>query len=139
VAWALACQDNGWRIADLKLIELLQKIWNATYGDSVPHEITLNDSVFQVVRDIIILFTILTFDHLQTTQRISDTWRSRLGSTAISVVNAYFDSKPKKYGTDESRQAFAKSALKNLAFLYAVTKPPKEPSVSQLSKYLNTA
>lgn len=56
----------------------------------------------------------------QVKQRLSDGWRSRIGSAAISVVNAFFES-VKVATTDDSRQQFAKTMLKDSKFLYSNT------------------
>jgi hypothetical protein len=53
-------------------------------------------------------------------QRLSDTWRSRMGSTAIAVVNSFFDSN-EIFESDEGRKEFAESGLKTLSFLYEDT------------------
>jgi hypothetical protein len=76
------------------------------------------------------------FDHLQAMQRISDTWRSRIGSTAISVVNTFLDSSgvAEELATDESRQEFAKTALESFGFLYSDTESA-DPKVCDLNKY----
>jgi hypothetical protein len=59
-------------------------------------------------------------------QRISDTWRSHIGSTAISVINAFFDSVDvaEEFTTNESRQEFAQNGLENFAFLYSDAASP---------------
>jgi hypothetical protein len=57
---------------------------------------------------------------LQAQQRISDTWRSVIGSTAIAVVNAYMEA-DKTLDSDEDRQKFAEEGLKDLKFLYSNT------------------
>jgi hypothetical protein len=57
---------------------------------------------------------------LQTSQRVSDGWRTVIGSAALSVLNAFFDSDD-KYSTNEACQAFAEDALEDLAFLYGDT------------------
>jgi hypothetical protein len=56
----------------------------------------------------------------QVKQRLSDGWRSRIGSAAISVVNAFFESVKVAtlFTTDDSRQQFAKTMLKDSKFLY---------------------
>ncbi|KAH9986314.1 hypothetical protein BJV74DRAFT_885969 [Russula compacta] len=56
-------------------------------------------------------------------QRISDTWRSHIRSTAITIINAFFTSNEVAdiFTTDESQQDFATNALKGLKFLYGDT------------------
>lgn len=60
----------------------------------------------------------------QVKQRLSDSWRSKIGSAAISVVNAFFEygEAASLFTTDDSRQQFAKTMLKDLKFLYSDTK-----------------
>jgi hypothetical protein len=67
---------------------------------------------------------LLTFSSSQVKKRLSDGWRSRFGFTAISVVNAFFESEEvaSLFATDDSRQQFAKTMLKDFKFLYSDTK-----------------
>jgi hypothetical protein len=51
-------------------------------------------------------------------QRIADSYRSAIGSAAISILTAYFESQDELKDSDENRQEFAKYALDNLRFLY---------------------
>jgi len=52
-------------------------------------------------------------------QRIYE-YRSGFGSTAIALVQAFFESdKTGQYDTDEQRQEFAGDMLDDLQFLYA--------------------
>jgi hypothetical protein len=57
-------------------------------------------------------------------QRVSDTWRSRIGALAITTLNSFFDSVDvaELFKTDESRQEYADKSLKTMSFLYANTK-----------------
>jgi len=50
-------------------------------------------------------------------QRACDSWQSIIGSTALAVLNAFFDSL-EEYKQNEQCQTFAEDALKNFAFLY---------------------
>jgi hypothetical protein len=96
----------------------LQKIWDSIYGDAVPHRIEVNDSVFQVVcHSLTTNRTPSDSCNPQTAQRISDTWRSRIGSTAIAIINSFFDSAG-AFETDESRREFARNALEKFDFIY---------------------
>jgi hypothetical protein len=65
---------------------------------------------------------------------MTDSWRSRISSAALSAVNAFFESDeaPFDFSTNESRQAFAEDTLDNLAFLYADTKSSK-PKVRHIN------
>lgn len=51
-------------------------------------------------------------------QRVADTWRSPIGSSAIMVLIAFFDANPKLYNTDKLRQKWAKWYLSHHRFLY---------------------
>jgi hypothetical protein len=55
----------------------------------------------------------------QLDQRFSDWWRTRLGSAALSVVNAFFDSDSSLRDSNEARQKWAIWALKDGRFLYS--------------------
>ena len=63
-------------------------------------------------------------------QRVSDAWRSPIGSTGLSVVNAFFESS-QHLKTDEDRRAFARQGLENIKFLYSDT-TADDPRVSPL-------
>lgn len=71
------CQDNGawrriflptylqylgsrdakdpWNLEDHETVSVLQKIWDYTYGQKVPHKITVNGPVFSIVRILILI------------------------------------------------------------------------------------
>lgn len=51
-------------------------------------------------------------------QRVSDSWRSTIGSTAIAVVLAFLNGNPELKDSDENRQEFAMDYLEHLRFLY---------------------
>lgn len=51
-------------------------------------------------------------------QRVSDSWRSTMGSTAIAVVLAYCNGEARLQDSDKNRQEFATHYLENLRFLY---------------------
>jgi hypothetical protein len=63
----------------------------------------------------------------QAQQRLSDSWRSAIGSTGIAVVNTFFESND-ELTTDEERKDFAKEGLKDLKFLYSNT-DSEDPTV----------
>ncbi|KAH9983691.1 hypothetical protein BJV74DRAFT_797286 [Russula compacta] len=77
-------------------------IWLTIYHD-INYRVELNDLVFKLAL-----------------QRISDTWQSHIGSTAITIINAFFtsDEVADIFTTDESQQDFAMNALEGLKFLY---------------------
>ena len=49
VFWHVATLTDAFKTVDTELVPSLQKIWDATYGCTVPYEIKVNDPVFQVV------------------------------------------------------------------------------------------
>jgi hypothetical protein len=51
-------------------------------------------------------------------QRVCDSWRSTMGSTAIAVVLAYCDATDEFKLSDRNRQNFATDYLEHLRFLY---------------------
>jgi hypothetical protein len=51
-------------------------------------------------------------------QRVSDSWRSTMGSTAIAVVLAFCNENPELKDSDANRQEFASQYLDDLRFLY---------------------
>ena len=67
----------------------------------------------------------------QAQQRVSDAWRSVIGSTGFTIVNAFFESNT-QLKTDEERQLFAQQGLENNRFLYSNTKS-QNPKVGMLT------
>lgn len=51
-------------------------------------------------------------------QRVSDSWRSPIGSTAIMVIIAFFNTHSESYGTDNDRQEWAAWYLEHHRFAY---------------------
>jgi len=71
----------------------------------------------------------LTYYNFQTEQRVYE-WRAAFGSTALAMVNNFFDSdKEGRYDTDERRQEYASAALHGYAFIYSKAEGD-DPSVS---------
>jgi hypothetical protein len=106
-------------------LRAMQAAWdlvylNRTNQPDLEHTILTNQAVFYVVCPP----TPLIFDDVptltstiaQTNQRVYE-WRGAFGSTAISVLNSFFDS-VQGYETDEDRVEFATNQLTNLSFLY---------------------
>ena len=56
--------------------------------------------------------------HIQTVQRLADSWRNVIGSTAIVVLMAFLDSQEDLQDSDEEHQEFCKYYLNRLRFLY---------------------
>jgi hypothetical protein len=61
---------------------------------------------------------LLTVFLLQILQRLADSWRSSIGSTALSILIAFFESQDNLRDSDESRAEFADDALDKLRFCY---------------------
>ena len=121
VVWYYATQTNPWNANDKDIVPALQAIWDTIYGRTVPHHIEVNDSVFRVVRHNFTNSVNASDSHdLQTTQRISDTWRSPIGSSAIAVINSFFNSAD-LFEAEERRCEFAKDALDTFQFFYCDT------------------
>jgi hypothetical protein len=119
--WYHATQIDTWNTNDKDLVSALQAIWDTIYGRTVPHQIEVNDSVFRVVCHNFTNSVSASNSHdLQTTQRISDTWRSPIGSSAIAVVNSFFNSVD-LFKAEERRREFAKNALDTFQFIYRDT------------------
>jgi hypothetical protein len=72
--------------------------------------------------------------NLQTSQRISDTWRSRIGSSALTIVSTFFTTVP-SLKTDEKARVFAKRAIETLEFLYGDTTSPERKVNHMYSKW----
>jgi len=62
--------------------------------------------------------------NLQTAQRISDTWCSCIGSSALAIVSSFFTTVP-LLKTNEKAWEFAKWAIEMLEFLYGDTMSPE--------------
>ncbi|KZT06390.1 uncharacterized protein LAESUDRAFT_750170 [Laetiporus sulphureus 93-53] len=92
---------NPWIIKDDEFIEALQLIWNAIYGNKVPHQVACNDHVFKLA-----------------TQRLSE-WRSSFGSTALRILENFFiGDKENSYDNVEDRCEFTEYMLSKLRFTY---------------------
>jgi hypothetical protein len=114
--WWVATQEDPWALDDEKALDAMQDIWNTIYDKNVTHTITLNDPVFAIVSHSY-LFVFIYYIFLQAQQRASDSWRSAIGSAALSIVNALFAAN-EEFGTNEARQEFAAEFIENLGFLY---------------------
>ena len=56
--------------------------------------------------------------YLQTMQRVSNSWRSTMGSTVIAIILAFCNGNAELKNSDDNRQEFAAEYLDNLRFLY---------------------
>jgi hypothetical protein len=115
-------QEDPWTITDAVAKSAMQKIWDKIFGEDIPHKITTDGAVFSVVSCILLSVKLksATCMCLQAQQRVSDAWRSVIGSTGLAMVNAFFESNDDLV-TDEARQHAAQGGLENLKFLYSDT------------------
>jgi hypothetical protein len=95
----------------------MQKIWNVVFEDT-PYTVTQSSAVYQLVRYYFQFITIFLFIYLQTMQRVCDSWRSTMGSTAIAAVLAFCSEEPALKNSDANCQEFAMQYLEHLRFLY---------------------
>ena len=51
-------------------------------------------------------------------QHVSDSWRTTIGSMAITIINSICENSDDNFLTDNKRQVFAKEQLEGLYFLY---------------------
>ena len=121
VVWYYATQTDPWNANDKDIVPALQAIWDTIYSRTVPHHIEVNDSVFRVVHHNFTNSVSASDSHdLQTTQRISDTWRSPIGSSAIAMINSFFNSAD-LFEAEERWCEFAKDTLDMFQFFYCDT------------------
>lgn len=69
-------------------------------------------------------------------QRVCDSWRSTMGSTAIAVVLAFCNDTPELRLSDRNRQDFATEYLEHLRFLYEKAEG-EDVKVSTASNHLS--
>jgi hypothetical protein len=77
---------------------------------------------FYLVSTFVFQLSLLIFPFpLKANQRLSDTWRTCIGSAAITILLAFFDSPDSgdTYDTDQKRQEFAEATLVDNQFLYS--------------------
>ena len=60
----------------------------------------------------------LISQYFQAMQRVADSWRSPIGSSAIMILIAFFKADPEPYLTNEERQEWAAWYLHHNRFLY---------------------
>jgi hypothetical protein len=122
-------QKTPFSIPDDDALKALQIIWNLVYGMYLLYTIKINGPVFAIVRTI---YNYLPYDSdsgdtdccSKAQQRACDTWRNPIGSSGISVVNAFFEVNKdgKDMKTDKARKAFANDLLQDFKFLFSNTK-----------------
>ncbi|PIL28161.1 hypothetical protein GSI_09698 [Ganoderma sinense ZZ0214-1] len=92
-------QPEPWKWLDSESVPVLQKIWDAIYGDEVPHKVVANECV-----------------HFLATQKLWD-WRSSLRQAAEVVVGHYLDASPLMQDVGK-RGSFCQKIIENARFLY---------------------
>ena len=135
--WWMAFQPNPFKAEKDPQVSFMRASWKVIYGNTVPHKVRIDDPVFRIVGYQLryyptALFLLNGFSS-QVKQRLSDGWRCRFGHVAISVVNTFFASEEVAsfFTTDDSRQQFAKTMLKDFKFLYSDTKA-SNPKASRI-------
>jgi len=123
----VAQQNDPWGVRDEVVKPALQIIWDKIYPH-IKHKVKIDGAVFHLVRITFLRQMSTVLIYLQANQRVSDTWRSNIGSTGITVVNMSIESQGDTL-TDEERRQLAAEALKNLKFLYSNTESD-DPRVS---------
>ncbi|KAM6494812.1 hypothetical protein JOM56_009435 [Amanita muscaria] len=76
---------------------------------------------FQKIADVVWIEGSENVDDLvmtQVTQRFSDTWRAPIGSAALMIVHAYFESQSVLKDSEEARQEYSRMQLQKHKFLY---------------------
>jgi len=111
-----ASQPDPWDIPATLACEKLQLIWDAIFPD-IEHTVTTSSAVYLLVS--IHSCNRATDNFLkQALQRLADSWRNNIGSAAIAILIAYFESPDELRDTDESRAEFADYALDKLRFCF---------------------
>ncbi|KAI0352007.1 hypothetical protein OH77DRAFT_1429041 [Trametes cingulata] len=88
--------DDEWSVA------VVQKIWNAVFGDRLPHRVQRGDVVHSLATDQLY------------------TWRKNIGQAGSRTVESYFGSNP-KYNSIEERVSFAAAVREDDCFAYLNT------------------
>jgi hypothetical protein len=131
----IATYNNPWAVDDDDAVNALQAIWNAIYGSKIPEEIDTKSAVFEIVRTLLIFELILI--NIQAGQRVNE-WRGGFGSTALVMINNFFEFGKELFNTDEKCVEFSRQSIKTLSFLYENTDNPKvSVSVSRTVIYVH--
>ncbi|KAG2337302.1 hypothetical protein BDR05DRAFT_895479, partial [Suillus weaverae] len=102
----VATLANPWEVPAKLACEKMQVIWDAIFPH-IGHTVTSLSSVYYIV-------SALNFTNTQ----VADSYHSNIGSTAVAIVIAYFESQDSLRDSDDNRAEFAVFALSNLRFLY---------------------
>jgi hypothetical protein len=120
--------EHIWGLENREAIRVLQAIWNEVYqGDEETGEKQLvyvvkrGDAVHKTVEiSLFLMFSLLTLPYdCQAIQRATE-WRSSLASTALHVVNDFFDSE--NLATTKARQDMASDLLADTKYAFLTTK-----------------
>lgn len=121
--WYAAYQMDPWNLEEDAAVDAMQQIWNQLYGKAIPYQITTHDAVYIIVSGLVFVFLFsesYSLYFVKTLQRVSDSWRNTIGSTANTVLTNFFESS-EGFDTDWSRQNFASDQLEDSKFLYSDT------------------
>jgi len=99
--WYVAWQRDPWAMDEADTTLALQQIWDQLYGGLIPYTVKAHDAVYAIAM-----------------QRVCDSWRNVYGSSAISIIVAFFNS-TQSLNSDDSRRDFATSLLESSKFLYS--------------------
>ncbi|KAF8492744.1 hypothetical protein F5888DRAFT_1726977 [Russula emetica] len=104
--WWMAFQLDPFKGEVDAQVFFMNAAWQVIYGNAVPLKVQANGPLFRFIN-----------------QSLSDSWHRRIGSSAISIVNAFLESEKgaSSFTTDDSRQEFAKTMLEDFRFLYSDT------------------
>ncbi|KAG2056590.1 hypothetical protein BDR06DRAFT_969965 [Suillus hirtellus] len=109
--------DYGWTIPEAEFESVLEAIFYAVYPHTKgPCDFNVEELAFQLV-----------------SQRVHE-WQASFGSTAITVLMAFFTSTP-EYETQEAHEEYAEYQLQECRFIYEDPDNEEQPSVF-LSEYI---
>lgn len=107
---------SPWAIPPKQIIPIMQIMWDAFF-DNIPQEIMATGMIYQLVSNSNICPTEYHTFSIQAMQRVSDSWRSPIGSMAIMVLITFFNS-DMELSTNEDRQEWATWYLDKFHFAY---------------------
>ncbi|KIJ09356.1 hypothetical protein PAXINDRAFT_157910 [Paxillus involutus ATCC 200175] len=99
-------QSNPFDVPEAETLAALQTIWDKVLGECIPHCIEIGDAIWDVAK-----------------QRITE-WRSGFAKTALTALDANFDSVDEFKADFKARSVAATAALENEAFLYEHVEDP---------------
>jgi hypothetical protein len=111
-----ASQPDPWDIPAGIACQKLQIIWDAIFPE-IDYAVTATSAVYLLVSGSWNISTLLTF-FWQILQRLADSWRCAIGSTALSVLIAFFESQDQLRNSNENCAEWSEYALDKLRFCY---------------------